>query len=475
MGRAYDRLDARALLIDLYSSAVRAAAPGPALEKALAFQPPVSTRPWIIALGKAAHPMTATAVRTLERVHLEPAGGVIVAPNEAGFNHPFSPSSTSPHPSIAIATGDHPEPGAGSLCASARIGEVARPARSSKEVWVLLSGGATSLAASPIDGVPPADLTALFSLLQRSGLDISAMNTVRKRFLRWGAGRLAAALAPARVRVFVVSDVIGDYMAAIGSGPCVPDENTAADVRRILADADLWQRTPETVRIELARTERDSSLETPKAGDECFRFVESAIIANNQTALDGAAERAAELGIQTVTHTEPISGDAASAGPFLVRTILDHRRGGTLRVTHGAPSCLIAGGETVVKLQEMYGTSRNLGREPPSGGRCQELALSAARALRTLIGENMALLAAGTDGRDGPTDAAGAIVDDATWDRIESAGRTPDDDLARHGSYRALDSVGALLRTGLTGTNVADIMIASVWSKSRDEGVRGGE
>lgn len=405
--------------------------------------------------------MAAAAISLLERSGQAPAGGVIVTPGEAGIGLPSASIPKSPHPRIAVVTGDHPHPGAGSLQAGVAIGKAARLARTSREVWVLLSGGATSLAAAPIDGVSASDLTALFTVLQGSGLDISAMNTVRKRFSRWGAGRLAVALHPARVRALVISDVIGDDLSAIGSGPCVPDATTAAEVRQILVDADLWQRIPEAIRVELERTERDTFLETPKSDHPCFKSVESTIIANNRTALDGAGRRARELGLQTVLVKEPISGDAASAGNLLVRGLFDHPATGDLSTSHGAVSCLIAGGETVVRLNATDPASSNRDPDATLGGRCQELALSAARALREMTGKKSALLAAGTDGRDGPTDAAGAIVDVTTWDRIQSAGRFPDHDLARHDSYNALNSVGALLRTGFTGTNVADIVIVS--------------
>ncbi|MBC7788927.1 MAG: DUF4147 domain-containing protein [Anaerolineae bacterium] len=455
--RALENSDARALLTELYYSAVRAAAPGPAVEAALTANRGGNERPWIIALGKAAHPMASAAVRFLERAGLEPAGGIIVAPAEESLNQVSASTSRSPHPNITISTGDHPEPGGRSLMAGAKIGEVARLARKGKEVWVLLSGGATSLSAAPVDNVSPRDLTALFATLLGSGLDISVMNTVRKRFSRWGAGRLAASLYPARVRVLVVSDVIGDDLSAIGSGPCVPDDSTAAQVRKILVDRGLWQQTPETVRVELERTERDSSLETPKAGDPCFRSVESAIIANNKTALDGAGERAREFGFHTVIHTVPLCGTAATAGAFVLDLFGDHANSASQR----APLCLIAGGETVVKLQSADPAARDVDYVVPPGGRCQELALAAARVLGAMPGNTSALLAAGTDGRDGPTDAAGAIVDGTTWERIKSAGRVPEEDLARHNSYSALNSAGALLRTGLTGTNVADIVIAA--------------
>lgn len=462
--------NARALLTDLYHSAVRAAAPEPAVERALSDDPPEpASAPWIIALGKAAYPMAAAAVRILERTESQPAGGIVVAPDPTALDQPFAISHAPIHDRVAIAFGDHPSPGAGSMRAAGRIAEVAQHARGSAECWVLLSGGATSLAGAPIVGIPAYDLAALYELLLGSGLDISAMNTVRKRFSRWGAGRLAAALAPSRVRVLVISDVIGDDLAAIGSGPCVPDDTTAVEVRRLLVHADLWERTPESIRTHLARAEGDAALETPKSGDACFRNVDTRIIANNQTALEGAAKRALALGIQPHTHDVPLSGNAVSAGREIVRmlahghgdsfghsaTIASHRFKDSDPLnapTTGTPTrCHIIGGETVLQLFKAS--------EGSLGGRCQELTLSAAREMNVTRARGLTLLAAGTDGRDGPTDAAGAIVDGTTWERIRSSGRDPDDDLERHNSYHALDSAGALLRTGLSGTNVMDVVI----------------
>src|SRR6185295_16360868 len=141
------------------------------------------------------------------------------------------------------------------------------------EVWVLLSGGTSSLLAAPVDSVTPAELTSLYQLLLGSGLDITAMNRIRKRFSRWGGGRLAKALAPARVRVLVVSDVIGDDLASIASGPCVPDPATAADVRHLLQQADLWERIPASARRLVLASESGETAETPKPGDAAFAQV----------------------------------------------------------------------------------------------------------------------------------------------------------------------------------------------------------
>ena len=275
------------------------------------------------------------------------------------------------------------------------------------------------------------------------------MNRIRKRFSRWGGGRLAQALAPARVRVFVVSDVIGDDLASIGSGPCVPDPATAAEVRALLEQADLWRKIPESARRLLALATAAKTAETPKPGDQAFARVTLELIASNSLALEAAAKRAAELGLVPVVTETPLAGEASATGASVAASLLQNcRRGGNTQPA-GARRCFIWGGETTVTL----------GEAPPGlGGRCQELALAAARALDGAP-SGLALLAAGTDGRDGPTDAAGAIVDGATWRAVAAAGRDPARDLAAHDAYRALDAAGALLRVGLTGTNVMDVVI----------------
>ena len=159
-------------------------------------------------------------------------------------------------------------------------------------VWVLLSGGTTSLIGAPQPGIAGHELKALYTQLLRSGLDIKAMNRVRKRFTRWGAGRLARSLAHARVRCYIVSDVIGDDLAAIGSGPCVPDTSTAREVREALVQAGLWDGLAPSLQRHLDEVERGGIPETPKPGDPAFARVETRVIASNRLALEAAGRRA---------------------------------------------------------------------------------------------------------------------------------------------------------------------------------------
>jgi glycerate 2-kinase len=349
-----------------------------------------------------------------------------------------------PVPELQYQVGDHPQPGPGSLAAVEALERLVAGISGEDEVWLLLSGGTSSLIAGPEAGLTADELGSIYSLLLGSGLDIMAMNRIRKRFARWGGGKLARALSPARIRGFVVSDVIGDDVASIGSGPCVPDPTTAAEVRELLEQSGLWSQMPAAARKLVGSVETGELAETPKPGDSAFANVTLELIASNRLALDAAARRARELGLSPEIADTPISGEASRTGAALASALLDHCAG-----RPESPSCLIWGGETTVTL----------GPEPGGlGGRCQELALSASRVLQGARA-GLALLAAGTDGRDGPTDAAGAIVDGETWRAVAQAGRDPAQDLARHDSYRALDAAGVLLRPGLTGTNVMDVVI----------------
>jgi glycerate 2-kinase len=429
-------LSARSVLADLYAAATAAAAPGPALSERLRQLDHDQTgRLWVLALGKAAVPMVEAALESLGSRSDNLAGGLVISPGDAAPAHPL----------LRHLPGDHPEPGVRSFAAADALATVAARVRPQDEAWVLLSGGTTSLIGAPEAGLSTDDLTRLYSLLLGSGLDITAMNRIRKRFSRWGGGKLARALAPARVRVFLVSDVIGDDLASIGSGPCVPDPTSASDIRRLLQNTGLWHSVPTSARELVESMETGRTAETPKPGDQAFARVTLELVVSNRLALEAAAKRAAELGLATDVVETPIAGEASAVGASVAAKLLYN----CARHSIPQPSCIIWGGETTVTL----------GPGPSGlGGRSQELALAAARVLEGAP-KGTALLAAGTDGRDGPTDAAGAIVDGQTWPAIARASRDPARDLAAHDAYHALDAAGALLRPGLTGTNVMDVVI----------------
>ena len=437
----------RSLLVDLYDAAVAGAAPGPITRASLDdVRAHRGGRCWLYAFGKAAHPMASAAVATLEHSGSEIAGGVVVGPDD----------QPSPHAAITALAGDHPLPGRQSYAAAERIGALTRAKANDDLALVLISGGATSLIGAPIDGITQAELLHLYELLLGSGLDIREMNAVRKRFARWGAGRLAAALAPARTDALLISDVETDDPADIASGPCTPDPNTVQDVIAILQRNGLYDRIARSMREYLTDVASGRLPETPRSSDPVFAHVRTRIIGSNRLSTEAAARRAELLGLPVVNHGSVLTGEAAPCGAALAASLLERAR-------DGWRGCVVWGGETTVQLGEpSHGVHDGAESDVPRGGRCQELALAASSVLSE-GGEHahrIALLAAGTDGRDGPTDAAGAFADARVWEAIRASGRAPEEALVRHDSYAALDAVGALHRRGHTGTNVRDVVIA---------------
>ena len=437
----------RALLVELYDAAVAGAAPGPITADAIR---DLDVRPGqrlsLFAFGKAAHPMAAAAVSALRTSRNQVVAGVVVAPEV----HPALGAT------IASLVGDHPVPGPRSVAAAERIAQLAPGKKGDDVALVLISGGATSLIGAPLPGMHETDLVGLYELLLGSGLDIREMNVVRKRFARWGAGRLAVALAPARTHALLISDVESDEPADIASGPCTPDPNSAVDVIAILERTGLHARIAAPMREYLAAVARRALPETPRATHPAFAHVTTRIIGSNRLSTEAAARRATELSLGVQNHGSTLRGDAADAGASIAEALLERAR-------HGWRGCAIWGGETTVQLgAPAPGAHDGSASGAPLGGRCQELALSAARVLAEGgdAAKRVTLLAAGTDGRDGPTDAAGAFADATVWQAIGATGRSPDAALARHESYAALDAVGALHRRGHTGTNVRDVVIA---------------
>lgn len=430
----------RGLLTDLYRAAVAGANVESLTANAVANVPLERRhRVWVFAFGKAAHAMAGAAVSALQRELAEIAGGVVVAPD----------AGQAPVGTLATLVGDHPVPGRMSFAAAAHVAQSLTLKRGDLGI-VLLSGGTSSLIGAPLRGMSGADLSQLYELLLGSGLDIREMNAIRKRLSYWGAGRMALALAPARTHCFVVSDVPGDDLASIGSGPCVPDPTHVKDVIDSLQRSQLFDKISSSFRQYLLDTARGVIPETPKASHPAFAHVSACVIANNALALNAAAAAARRLGMTTVIHDGPLAGDAAEAGARVAAFLLEVRE----RASPGSTHCVIWGGETTVTLR---------GPAPP-GGRCQELALSASKHLANARerAAGIAVLAAGTDGRDGPTDAAGAIVDASTWIAIGNSGRDPVAALAAHESYDALAEADALFKPGPTGTNVMDVTIGVV-------------
>lgn len=432
MSQLLDRLRTDAVAI--YAAAVAGVEPRRAVTRAFATTPPPNPS-HIIALGKAAYPMAAAAVQHFDRLEVPIQGGLVVTPDVGD----------SPDPRLRRVTGDHPVPGTRSRAAAAALQDALAAVNYRDEVWVLISGGTSSLVGAPVDGMSEIEYDLLMRALARAGLPVAALNRARKRFSRWGAGRLVSAGRGDRIRVFLLSDVPGDDPADIGSGPCAPDPSSAAEILALLDALGSEAGVPDAALRYLERTIRGIVPETPKPGDPVFERVTTRLVGSNALALDHAEERARALGYEVRRHPTPVTGEAGTVGRELIRSILaDDPTPGT---------AWIGGGETTVSLGPDHGL----------GGRCQELALAAAGELAPYRNRRrVTLLAGGTDGRDGPTDAAGAVVDSRTWDAIREAGLDPDRALARHDAHPALTAAGALLRPGLTGTNVMDVMVVLV-------------
>lgn len=343
-----------------------------------------------------------------------------------------------PLASIEVVEAGHPLPDERGAAATRRILErVANPPAGG--ILCVLSGGASSLLVQPRQPVTLADKIVTTAALLRCGADIHELNTVRKHLSEVKGGGLARVAAGAVVTL-IISDVVGDDPATIGSGPTSPDPTTFADALAVLDRYDLTERVPPTVTQVLKAGRAGQLPETLKPGAPIAERCSSFVIGSNRTALEGAAAAARARGWTVVVDAAPIVGDTTDAA----------RRFAAQLCALGAPGplCLLAGGETTVRVR---GTGR--------GGRNQEFALALAA---ELAGRELTVLSAGTDGIDGPTDAAGAFVDGTTLDRAQQHGLDVSAYLANNDSYAYFAQLGDLLRCGPTGTNVMDIKLALI-------------
>jgi len=391
----------------------------------------------VLALGKAAAGM-ARAVHV--RMGAAVARGLVVTKDghSGGFD------------AWPVLETSHPVPDARCAEAGRRVLAFAAEVPASDTLLVLLSGGTSALLATPIDGLELEDLVQTNELLLASGAPIEALNTVRKRLAAVSAGRLAAATGAARIRVLVVSDVVGDDLAAIASGPCAPDPTGFADALDVVQRAGVELRLPPRVRAHLESGVREDRRDAPAAEDAVFERVDTRLVARNADAVASAAESLRAAGARVVVLGDRLTGEACVRGAQLAALAEALAKGD---VDGQAPIAFVVGGETTVTL----------GDAPGQGGRNQELALAAAKALAGAdpAARPVTLLAAGTDGTDGPTDAAGGLVDRRSVERMAAVGFDAAVALARHDAHGALDAAGDLLRTGPTGTNVMDL--ALVW------------
>jgi len=336
--------------------------------------------------------------------------------------------------------GAHPEPDAGSVRAGERLLALARATRPDDLLILLLSGGASALCEAP--AVPLEDLARVTRALLRSDAPIRDINVVRKHLSLLKGGQLARA-CQGEILVVAISDVEPGDVASLGSGPAAPDPSTFADALDVLASRGLLDAAPASVRARLEAGTRGEVAETPKPGDPAFSRVRTVALSDNERALQAGARVAAQLGYEVATREGGLFGEARERGREIAQ---EARR--LARAGGGKPFALLVGGECVVRVE---GRGR--------GGRNQELALAA---MPGLSAHDALLAAFATDGQDGPTDAAGAIVDGSSLARAQRLGLDVEAHLHENDSYAVFDALDDLIRSGPTGTNVRDVAVLLV-------------
>lgn len=342
---------------------------------------------------------------------------------------------------IRIREAGHPIPDEHGIEAALEVIELLKELNARDLLVVAVSGGASALLSAPVDPITLADKQQTTDLLLRAGVNITELNAVRKHLSVLKGGRLAALAYPATVVGLLLSDVIGDPLDIIGSGVTAPDPTTFADALAVLKKFDLLDRVPRIVHQHLERGLRGHISETPKPGDPAFQNVHNMVVGSSRLALQAAAKQAKILGYRAILLSSTMQGETrevARVHAQVLREIV--KSGDPIR----RPACVLSGGETTVTV-----------RGPGKGGRNQEFALAAAIDIQDLA--DVLVLSAGTDGTDGPTDAAGAIATGETIRRAANLNLNPMPYLAANDSYPFFDALGDLIRTGPTGTNVMDI------------------
>jgi glycerate 2-kinase len=385
-----------------------------------------------VGAGKATAPMARALERCLgSRLH---SGLVVVK-----YGH------TVPTTKIVVEEAGHPIPDRAGQRAAARLQSIVTTLTRRDLLIVLLSGGASSLLPAPVKGVTLADKQATTDQLLRCGATIQEINTVRKHLSSLKGGRLAEATR-ATVVTLILSDVLGDDLSAIASGPTAPDPTTYHEAVGILRRYGIWRTVPARVRQHLLKGQRGLIAETPKPRSSFFRRVQHHLIGSNPIALTAVTCAARDAGLKTLVYSTMLTGEAHTAGSQfggMARSIVREAR------PLSRPCCVVAGGETTVTV-----TGKG------KGGRAQEFAVAAAREIVGL--QRVWVAAIGTDGTDGPTDVAGAVVDGVTVARAKRLGMDLDCALQHNNTYPALKRLRCHITTGPTGTNVNDLYLLLV-------------
>jgi glycerate 2-kinase len=392
-------------------------------------------RVWIVGAGKAAVPM-ADAVAEVLRDRL--SGGIVITK----YGHIDRTLAKA----LRVYEAGHPVPDQNSVNATRDLADRLRSATARDLIFCVISGGGSALMTLPADDLSLADLQTTTQLLLRAGATIQQINTVRRHLDLIKGGGLARLAGGARLVSLILSDVVGDDLSAIASGPTVPDPSTFDEAWQVLEQFALIDQLPEAVRARLERGRTGELPDTPKPGDAIFDRVQTVIVGSNRLAAEAAASTAKQLKFNTLLLSTFVQGEArevAKVAAAIAREIV--QSGQPIEL----PACIIWGGETTVTVK-----GRGL------GGRNQELALAAAIAIEGL--PNTLIAALGTDGTDGPTDAAGAIATGQTLDRARALNLDAQAYLADNDAYHFFKPLGDLIITGPTGTNVNDLLVLLV-------------
>ena len=382
-----------------------------------------SARIWLVGLGKAAPAMSGAAAEILgDRL----AAGVATVARH-GPQGTVDPAAANPPDRVQFILAEHPIPGPGSLRAGQAAAQLLAAVREGDLVVVLVSGGGSALMELPLPGVDLLVLQLLNRQLQASGADIAEINRVRQALSQIKAGGLARLARPARAVALILSDVVGDRLSLVASGPTILVGSDPAGARQVLERRGLWGSASGPIR---------RALEGGRSAGHRARRPVNVLVGSNRLMLRAAAEAAAGLGFQVRTLSHRMQGEARQVGARFAA-----------RLRRAPPdSCLIMGGETTVTL---HGSGR--------GGRNQELSLAASLELEGAAGR--AIMSFASDGVDGPTEAAGAVVHGGLPELARSLGLDPAAALADNNSHPALQAVGALIQTGPTGTNLNDLVV----------------
>ncbi len=389
---------------------------------------------YVIGGGKACAPMAKTIEEILgDRLD----DGIVVVKYDHGL----------PLKKIKIVEASHPIPDANGLEGTSEILRLLSNTSEKDLIICLISGGGSSLLVQPHNEITLKDLQATSNVLLACGATIDEINAVRKHLSIVKGGRLARASYPSTLITLILSDVIGDPLDTISSGPTVPDKSTFGDACKVIEKYSLENGIPKSICDILNKGQRGEAEENPKHGDRVFSNTQNVIIGSNKIALEAAKAKATDLGYNNIILSSMVQGESKEAAIFFSSIAKEVYRTG---IPVSKPACIIAGGETTVTI-----------KGDGKGGRNQEFALSAAIDIEGY--EGIVVLSAGTDGTDGPTDATGAIVDsDTCKDAREKFNLKPEEFLSNNDSYNFFNKTGEHIVTGPTLTNVMDIMISLI-------------